>query len=116
MKCFYHPSSEAVGICKNCPNGLCPECAADVGDGLACRGRCESKVTAVNALLEKSTSVSKVGGIGVLVMMATLALCWIAALGIGMLDPKFLDDKLLVAILVGSALLVVFWVGKRSLR
>ena len=44
MDCYDHPSVIAVGLCKNCMRALCPESAADVGDGLACRGRCEERV------------------------------------------------------------------------
>ncbi|MBU4189689.1 MAG: hypothetical protein KJ886_01655 [Candidatus Thermoplasmatota archaeon] len=31
MKCFYNPTRDAVGVCKNCGKGLCAECAVDVG-------------------------------------------------------------------------------------
>lgn len=41
MNCFYHPSSPAVGLCKSCQRGLCPECAVELPRGLACRERCE---------------------------------------------------------------------------
>jgi hypothetical protein len=27
MRCFYHHDKEAVGSCKSCGKGLCPECA-----------------------------------------------------------------------------------------
>lgn len=40
MNCFYHPSAPAVGLCKSCQRGLCPECAVELPRGLACRGRC----------------------------------------------------------------------------
>jgi hypothetical protein len=41
MKCFYHADRDAVGVCKSCQRALCHECAADVGKGIACTGRCE---------------------------------------------------------------------------
>jgi VIT1/CCC1 family predicted Fe2+/Mn2+ transporter len=44
MNCFYHSTTAAVGICKSCGKGLCPLCAADLGKGLACKGRCEEDV------------------------------------------------------------------------
>jgi hypothetical protein len=44
MNCFYHPTVVAVGTCKSCNKGLCPECAADLGKGLACKGHCENDV------------------------------------------------------------------------
>ena len=57
MKCFYHPQTEAVARCKNCCKGLCPECSADVGNGMACKDRCEDEVMAINEALDKSKNV-----------------------------------------------------------
>ena len=54
MKCYFHPEIDAVAICKNCGKGICPECAADVENGMACRNSCEEKVKAINSLFEKS--------------------------------------------------------------
>lgn len=45
MKCFYHPETEAVGLCKNCQRGLCPQCLTEYKHGLACKGRCEAVVS-----------------------------------------------------------------------
>lgn len=53
MKCFYHRDVDAVGTCKNCSRGLCPACAAEVLDGLACRARCEQAVASVSALINR---------------------------------------------------------------
>src|SRR2546427_2740465 len=47
MKCFNHPLIDAVAICKNCQRGLCLECGADLGDGLACKNQCEAQVKAL---------------------------------------------------------------------
>jgi hypothetical protein len=41
MHCFYHPDREAVGVCKSCQRGICPECLTDIGKGIACKARCE---------------------------------------------------------------------------
>lgn len=54
MKCFYHHGLDAVGSCKACSKGLCPACAVDVGDGLACEHRCEDQVRAINGLMNRS--------------------------------------------------------------
>jgi hypothetical protein len=43
MNCFRHQDSSAVGLCKTCFKAVCPECAADVGNGLACKNSCEEK-------------------------------------------------------------------------
>jgi hypothetical protein len=47
MKCYYHPQVDAVAICKHCHKGLCPECAVDVGGGVACKtssDNCQAEV------------------------------------------------------------------------
>ncbi len=59
MKCYYHNESDAVGICKSCAKGLCPECAADVGNGIACKDRCEAKVEALVDLIERNKTAYK---------------------------------------------------------
>jgi hypothetical protein len=58
MRCYYHQDKEAVGSCKSCGKGLCPDCAADVGKGLACRGHCEEDVRAVVALIDRNIQLS----------------------------------------------------------
>ena len=57
MKCFEHREREAVGICKCCSKGLCEDCAADLGRGLACKGRCEAEVQALNNVTYNSTGL-----------------------------------------------------------
>ncbi len=52
MKCFVHRTQDSVGICKNCQRGLCTECAADCGNGLACKGKCEERVYKINRFLD----------------------------------------------------------------
>lgn len=39
MKCFYHNDRDAVGTCRACSRGLCPECAADFESAIGCVGR-----------------------------------------------------------------------------
>ena len=59
MKCFYHAQADAVGTCKNCYKGVCRECAADLGDGLACKGRCEPAVEACNTMIRRNVRSSE---------------------------------------------------------
>ena len=54
MVCYYHPSRQAVGICKHCQRGLCTDCVEEVDDILACKNRCEGKVHAINQLVERN--------------------------------------------------------------
>lgn len=50
MKCFYHPESDAVGVCHCCQRGVCPQCAQEAGKAIACKGRCEQDVLALEEL------------------------------------------------------------------
>ncbi len=54
MNCFYHRERPAVGICKACGRGLCPGCAAEVGESLACRDRHEDLVQDLGKLAMRS--------------------------------------------------------------
>ena len=58
MRCFYHQDQEAVGICKSCAKGLCNECCADVGKGLACKTRCEIDVRTLNDYIDQNMSAA----------------------------------------------------------
>lgn len=51
MQCFRHPERAAVGICKHCQRGLCPDCVALVDDILACRDVHEEDVAALTRKL-----------------------------------------------------------------
>ena len=44
MNCFEHDKTEAVGVCKICKKGICRDCAADSGIGIACKGKCTDKL------------------------------------------------------------------------
>ena len=57
MKCFYHPSADAVGLCKHCQRGLCPVCGAERDGGLACKDRHETEVDQITALIRRNVQV-----------------------------------------------------------
>ena len=59
MNCFAHQSSAAVGICKSCGKGLCSRCAADTGEGLACRDSCEERVLLLGRMVANNAKVMK---------------------------------------------------------
>jgi hypothetical protein len=63
MRCFYHTDREAVGICKSCNRGLCEECGTEVRPGLACRGKCEADVAALNLMIRRSTTAYEKTGV-----------------------------------------------------
>lgn len=58
MRCYYHHDKEAVGTCRSCSRGLCPDCAVDVGKALACRGHCEEDVRTFVAFIHRSNQFS----------------------------------------------------------
>jgi hypothetical protein len=57
VRCFYHPDRDANGICKSCNKGLCSECSVDLDYGLACRGKHEQNVAALNAMVVNATRI-----------------------------------------------------------
>lgn len=57
MHCYTHHERSAVGICKSCGRGLCPECAVEVGDGLSCPGQCEGRVRTMNVMVERNAEI-----------------------------------------------------------
>ena len=74
MKCFNHPTVDAVGVCKSCGRALCHDCIAEVGLSCSCKGRCESMVTTLNDMVQRgSTAYLKTSAsyrrIGILVVL-----------------------------------------------
>lgn len=59
MNCFKHPHNSALGICRVCGKGLCPECVVDLGHSLACQGAHEADAVALKALTLRSTKLLK---------------------------------------------------------
>lgn len=57
MRCYYHPDTEAVGVCKNCYKGICRSCAVEVPDGLGCHATCAAKIRRMNELIERNQRV-----------------------------------------------------------
>lgn len=63
MRCFYHRDTDAIATCKSCGRGLCGECGNDVGNGLACRDRCEAEVRSLNRIIARNkTAYEKASG------------------------------------------------------
>jgi len=64
MKCYYHPSQPAVGICKHCQRGLCIACVADAEGSLACKDRHEEQVRDLDVLMQRNLlQVKRVGSV-----------------------------------------------------
>ncbi len=80
MRCFYRQDVEAVAVCKNCGRGLCPGCAVDVKNGLACPNRCEEAVRALNRVISRNKTAHE----------KTSGAYWRVALFYGVLGSAFL--------------------------
>lgn len=96
MKCYYHPGIGTVAICKNCQRALCMDCAVDVGNGMACKNKCEEEVKAVNELLKRGQCAYQKAGsayIGSAIMIGLLGLLFT---GISILSLVLTDKKGLV--------------------
>jgi len=77
MRCFYHHERDAVDTCKSCGKGLCPECAVDLDQGLACRDRCEAAVRVLIRVIQHNVrSVARSSGrqtvLGIAIFMLAL--------------------------------------------
>lgn len=59
MKCFYHHDKDAVGVCRHCLKGICPDCAVDFKDGIACKNTCEEKAKATARLVSVNINAQK---------------------------------------------------------
>jgi hypothetical protein len=83
MRCFNHNDREAVGHCKACCKGLCTECAADLGFGLACKGSHEKTVELGNTIFEIQTRSIAAAPRNVFLAPAFLAVMGIVLLWFG---------------------------------
>jgi hypothetical protein len=83
MRCFNHAEVEAVGICKSCCKGICTQCAADLGHGLACKNSHEQRVEAVDAIMERGTKIQSINTKNKFLMPSFYAFMGLAFLGYG---------------------------------
>ncbi len=82
MDCFNHHEKHAIGICKACGKGLCPDCATDLGHGLACKNNHEEIVEGFHRINQYSAksikpSLGQYSAVAFLVL-AGLAYLWLA--------------------------------------
>jgi hypothetical protein len=57
VRCFNHSDRDAVGGCKACNKGLCHDCAADLGHGLACKGVHEQTVETYKTIIDRNSQL-----------------------------------------------------------
>ena len=96
MKCFYHPQTDAVAICKNCSKGLCLECVADVGNGVACKGKCEPEVQAFNEMIQRGERAKNILGGYYKMWAAIFALAGLTMLTISLLSWENIKSVVLI--------------------
>lgn len=88
MRCFNHPSAEAIGTCKACCKGICIECAADLGHGLACKNAHVAEVESLNTLITRNTRITIVNTRGRFLVPAFYAFLGLAFLGYGLASSR----------------------------
>lgn len=57
MHCYTHPTQQANAICKNCNKGVCPLCAIELEDGIACSEYCAEKVKMINGMINRNRNI-----------------------------------------------------------
>ena len=62
MRCFIHQDREAIGTCRACSRGLCPDCASAMPFGLACRGSHEQLVQLSYEALARTAQIHSAYG------------------------------------------------------
>lgn len=59
MKCYYHHTKDAVGVCRHCSKGICTDCLSDTVNGIACTNSCAEIMKAAS----KGKKIDAVGGV-----------------------------------------------------
>ena len=105
MNCYYHPDRSAVGLCKHCQRGLCPDCIAEVDDSLACKDRHEKQVGALALLTQRS--LLQAGRVGSVYVRNAIfyALVGLLFAGFGLLQVRWLGWQGLFLLAIGVFLL-----------
>ena len=88
MRCYNHPSVEAVGTCKACSKGLCMECSADLGHGLACKASHIVEVENLNALITRSTRITTAHTRGKFLVPVFYGFIGLTFLGYGLVSSR----------------------------
>jgi|SRR5579859_2037959 len=122
MNCFYHQDRQAVGACKSCGKGLCPECAVDLGKGLACRGRCEEDVRALIQLIDHNIKLSpassrllQAGGSARIAGSLFFLACGLVFLIFGLSDnQRFSFAAVLGGCMIAYGLFTLWWAKRVS--
>ncbi len=84
MLCFHHQDRQAIGACKVCNRGLCPNCATDLGHSLACKEVHEQLAEDSHALLLRATTIQQTAGRSKFIAPAFFGFMGVVFMGAGM--------------------------------
>lgn len=115
MNCFNHTGTPAVGTCKACSRGLCSECAADLGHGLACRDKHETMVETYNAIVVKNAQVYAAAPKNVLIGPMFYLFMGIVFNAFGLTTHKGVDNFSVIMSIGFIAFAVVAFVRNRTM-
>lgn len=105
MVCFYHPDRSAVGLCRYCQRGLCVDCAAPVDDSLACKGRHEESVHALEQMTARNILQARRLGSAYLRNAIFYGLVGVLFAGFGLMQLRWLGWQAVFFLLIGVFLL-----------
>jgi predicted Fe-S protein YdhL (DUF1289 family) len=105
MNCFYHPTSPAIGLCKYCQRGLCPECAAIVDDVVACKHRHEDEVRQLGQLAARNLFQAKRVSSAYMRNAIFYGLVGVLFAGFGIMQYRFLGMQAVFFMMIGLFLL-----------
>jgi len=71
MNCFNHHERQAIGVCKACGKGLCPDCLVEVANSIACKNNCEKRVTILNKLVDARLKLLSLARLYYILALAT---------------------------------------------
>jgi hypothetical protein len=107
MKCYNHPATDGVAVCKSCGRAICHDCCAEVETSCACKGKCEVEVGESNVMPKRGRSVYQKRGTANLMTSSILVLIGLTLACIGAF--RFLvqnDATAMMNIVIGSLLIV----------
>ncbi len=107
MHCFNHPDKPAIGICKSCSKGLCPDCATDLDYGLACKNKHEESVKNINLIISKNARIFRTARKSTLIGPAFLLFMGMVFLGSGLFATEWIQW---IPVLLGSGFTVFSFV------
>lgn len=87
MKCFNHPTSDAVGVCAQCGRFGCNTCLADIGSALlciSCRGAAQREMEMTQAeMADQARSTLRLSWAFTAIVGVPLAIATFASAGAG---------------------------------